>query len=196
MKPFAAVLAVCSLVAFLAMPAVSLAQRSWGIEFRPGVNFATKKLVDASLKTGFGFEGIVKYCVVPSLSAYAGWSWNKFAANESFAGTENDFEETGYTFGLQFTNPFESRNLSYLIEAGGIYNHIEIENSNGNIIADSKHGLGWQAGIGIVLPVGESFQLTPTIRYRALSRDITLDEVKTPVYLNYLSLGMGLGWKF
>lgn len=178
------------------MPNISRAQKKWGIEFRPGVDFATKKLGDANLKTGFGFEGTVRYYVVPSLSLYAGWSWNKFTANESFAGKNNDFEETGYTFGLRFTGPIENRNLNFLFEAGGIYNHIEIENINGDIIADSKHGLGWQAGIGVVVPLSESFQLTPTLRYRTLSRDIMLGNVKTPVDLNYLSPGVGLALRF
>ncbi len=195
-KSFPAVLTICGLIVFMTIPLVSLAQKSWGIEFRPGLNFATKKLGDANLKTGYGFEGAISYYLVPTLSAYAGWSWNKFAANESFAGTKNDFEETGYTFGLRFTNPFENTNLSYLIEGGGIYNHMEIENTNGDIIADSKHGLGWQAGVGIVVPVGESFRLVPTVRYRALSRNITLGNIRTPVDLNYVSAGLGLAWKF
>ncbi|HET7117945.1 MAG TPA: outer membrane beta-barrel protein [Hanamia sp.] len=174
----------------------AVAQKKWSIEARPGVNFVTKDLGDAKLKTGFGIEGTVNYRFMPHLSAYAGWGWNKFAADESFAGTKNDFEETGYTFGLQFIHPFETGKLSYLVEVGGIYNHIEVENNNGDIIADSGHGLGWQAGVGLLIPVGEHFSLTPAVRYRALSRNIRIGEAKTAVDLNYVSVGIGLSWSF
>lgn len=190
------VLTLLTFILFFTIPGNLFAQKNWGIEFRPGADFAIKKLGDATLKPGFGFEGTVRYNVTPSLSAYAGWSWNKFKANESFAGKDNDFEETGYTFGLRFAKPLQNSKLSFLIEAGGIYNHIEIENTDGNIIADSKHGPGWQVGVGIMIPLSESFQLTPTIRYRALSRDIAVDDIKTPIDLNYISIGLGLGWKF
>jgi len=195
-KHFLAIFLPVSFTIFLILPNISKSQGHWGLEFRPGADFATKKLGDANLKTGFGFEGTVKYYFVPSISVYAGWSWNKFAANQSFAGTKNDFEETGYTFGLQLTKPLENENLSYLLEAGGIFNHIEIENSNGDIIADPKHGLGWQAGAGLVVRVGESFRLVPTIRYRSLSRDIKIGDGSTPVDLNYISAGVGIAWQF
>lgn len=174
----------------------SSAQKAWSIEVRPGVNFATKNLSDANLKTGFGIEGTVNYRLMPHLAAYAGWGWNKFAADQSFAGTKNDFEETGYTFGLQFIHPFEKGKLSYLIEAGGIFNHIEVENNSGDIFADSGHGLGWQAGFGLSIPMGERFSLIPAVRYRALSRDLKIGEGKTAVDLNYVSGGLGLSWSF
>lgn len=185
----------CSVI-LLTFSNASSAQKSWGIELRPGANFATKDLGNANLKTGFGFEGTIKYQFLKHLSAYAGWGWNKFTADASFAGSKNDFEETGYTFGLQFIHPFSDERLSFLVEAGGIYNHIEVENTNGDIIADSKHGLGWQAGVGIAVPVGKHFDLIPAVRYRALSRDIPIGESKTAVDLNYVSVGVGLAWKF
>ena len=106
------------------------------------------------------------------------------------------FEETGYTLGLQFIYPFEKEKLGYLLEFGGILNHIEVENNNGDIIADSGHGLGWQAGFGLTIPLGERFSLMPAVRYRALSRNIEIGETKTAVDLNYVSGGIGLSWTF
>lgn len=185
----------CS-ISFLAFSNVTLAQKAWGLEIRPGVNFATKNLSDANLETGFGIEGTVSYRIIPQLSAYAGWGWNRFAAVQSFAGTKNDFEETGYTFGLQFIHPFEKENLAYLIELGGVLNHIEVENNNGDVIADSGHGLGWQAGIGLSIQLGQRFNLIPAVRYRALARDLKIGETTTAVDLNYVSGGIGLSWSF
>ncbi len=172
------------------------AQKKWSFELKPGVNFPTKDLHDAKLKTGFGFEGVLAYRFMPHLAAYAGWSWNKFNADKSFAGNDTDFEETGYSFGLQFIHPISNSNISYLIKAGGIYNHIETENSAGNIINDTGHGLGWQAGAGVSIPLGNRWNLIPEVSYRSLSRDIKIGNEKIPVDLNYVSAGLGISYTF
>ncbi len=82
-----------------------LAQDRWSFEFRPGVNFPTKELGDAELNTGFGLEGTFAYRFMPNVGVYGGWSWNRFSSDNSFAGTDIDFEETGYTMGLQYIRP-------------------------------------------------------------------------------------------
>jgi Outer membrane protein beta-barrel domain len=172
----------------------AVAQKKISFEIRPGVNFTTTNLGNASLKTGFGFEGAFAYKFMPHLAAYAGWSWNKFDAAKSFAGNDVNFEETGYTFGLQYTHPVENLQIGYMIKGGGTYNHIETENSEGKIINDTGHGLGWQLGAGVTIPVGYRCVFIPELRYRSLSRDINIGETKTPVDLNYISAGLGFSF--
>lgn len=187
----AAILALCTF-----QQTETQAQNRWGAEFRSGVDFTTKDIADADLKTGFGFEGTVSYRFMPHLAAYAGWSWNHFSADNSFAGTDAGFEETGYTFGLQFAHPIGKSDISYLVRAGGTYNHIEIENKDGEIIIDSGHGLGWQAEAGFMIHLSENFSLLPSVRYRSLSRNIKVENVNTSVDLDYVSVGVGLTWSF
>ncbi len=172
------------------------AQKRVSFELRGAANAAIQDLGDAKLETGIGIEGTIAYRFMEHLSIYGGWSWNHFASGESFAGTNIDFEETGYSFGLRFIHPIGTSNLSYLVGGGGLYNHIEAENEAGDIIADTGHGLGWQLDAGIVIPIGESLRITPGIRYRALSREFQIDAFKTPVDLNYLSAGLGISWLF
>ena len=172
------------------------AQKKWSFELKPGVSFPTKDLHDAKLKTGFGFEGVLAYRFMPHLAAYAGWSWNKFNADKSFAGNDTDFEETGYSFGLQFVHPFPNSSISFLLKAGGTYNHIETENSEGNIVNDTGHGPGWQAGAGVSIPLGNRWSLVPEIRYRSLSRDIKIGNEKIPLDLNYVFAGLGISYSF
>jgi outer membrane protein W len=174
----------------------TIAQDKWSLEFRPGVNYATQDIADADLGIGFGAELTIAYRFMPHLAAYAGWSYNNFAVDQSFAGVDASFEETGYTFGLQFIHPIGESGLSYLVRAGGTYNHIEIENNSGDIIIDSGHGLGWQAEAGLVIPLNERFSLLPSVRYRSLNRDIEIENVSTSVNLDYLSAGVGLSWSF
>lgn len=174
----------------------SFAQNSWSLEFRPGVNYATQDIEDADLGIGFGAELTVAYRFMPHLAAYAGWSYNNFAVDQSFAGTDASFEETGYTFGFQFIHPIGGSNLSYLVRLGGTYNHIEIENNAGDITIDSGHGLGWQAEAGLVIPLSDKFSLLPSVRYRSLNREININNSNTSVDLNYVSVGVGLSWSF
>lgn len=179
-------------IALLLSSLVVQAQDRWSLEFRPGVNLPTQKLGDADLKTGYGFEGSLAYRFLPHLSVYGGWSWNRFGSDQSFAGANIDFEETGYTYGLQFIHPISNANLSLLLRAGGLANHIELENSDGDIIADTGHGFGWQVEAGVSIPVSEKWRVQPGVRYRSLSRDIRLNGSTFATDLNYISLGIGI----
>jgi len=186
------------LIMAIAMICVSnhtYAQDRWSVELRPGVNFATKKLGSANLNTGFGAEGTLAYRFLPHLSIYGGWSWNKFGSDHQMNGSTLEFEETGYSYGLQFIHPIGGSKINYLIRAGGLSNHIEVERG-GEIIADSGHGFGWQVEGGLAIPLGERWRLLPTVRYRSLSRDLTIGTVDTPVDLNYFSLGIGISRTF
>lgn len=179
-------------VILMSLSLTAEAQDRWSLEFRPGANFATTGLGDADLKTGFGAEATVAYRFLPSLGVYAGWSWNRFNADQSFAGNETDFEETGYTYGLQFIHPIHDSKISYLIRAGGLWNHIEVEGTNGERIADSGHGFGWQGEVGLALPLGDRWRIQPGIRYRSLARNLTVGSVANDVNLNYVSVGLGI----
>ena len=185
-------IAVC-VVMLLIIDNTLFAQNKWAVEFRPGLNFVTQDIGDAKLKTGFGFEVAVSYKVIQYLDVYVGWGWNTFATKNSNSFNKSDFDETGYTFGLQFVRPVKTGSkLSYLIRAGGIYNHIEIENNDGDVVQDSGHGLGYEIGVGVDYNFAEDWSLRPQIGYRALSRDIKIFNTATKVDLNYVAFGLGL----
>lgn len=167
---------------------------SW--EIRTGIDVATQKLGDADLNTGFGFDGVLTYRFMPHTSAFAGWGWHRFSSDDSFAGSDFDFEETGYTFGLEFMHPISSSPVDFYIKGGGIYNHIEVENSDGDITTDSEHGLGWQLETGVALSLGNRWLLKPGIRYRSLSRDIEVGTTSVDTDLTYFNFGVGLSRTF
>ncbi len=101
-------------------------------------------------------EGAFSYRFMSHLDVYAGWNWNKFSTDESFAGNNTYFAETGYTYGLQFIHPIGQTKIDLLVWAGESANHIEVENSDGDIIIDSGHVFGWQVEGGVVLPIGKN----------------------------------------
>jgi len=165
--------------------------KRWGFEFNLGGSHATRNLAGTSLNTGMGFEGLFSYRFLPHTAIYAGWGWNKFSADQSFAGSHMDFEETGYVYGVQFKHPVENTSLSYYFRAGGLYNHIELEDKSGNIIGDTGHGTGWQIAGGIELALNDRWHFTPGFKYNSLSRDVEIKGSTYSLNHDYLSLRVG-----
>jgi len=170
----------------------------FGIEVDGGASFAIKKLDDAKLKVGAGFEGTLHYRFYKHLGAYAGWGWNWLSAENSFAGKNCDFEETGYVLGLQFKHPIGNSPISYYVRAGALLNHIEIENSDGDIVEDTRHGLGYQLAGGVYIPVGKGWSINTGLKFNSLNRkDIEFsDNIKRSLDLKYLSLRVGIVKEF
>ena len=183
------------LVVFVSTSAA--AQNRFLVELRGGPAFATDALSDADLGRGWGAEATASYRFLPHLSLYGGWGWRWFpASGNAFAGADVDVEEAGYTFGLQFAHPVGSSPIGYFLRAGGIYNHLEIENSEGSRIADSGYGLGWQIGAGVIVPLGRQWYLMPGVRYRALACSISVGTTRTDVELTYVAVGVGVARAF
>ncbi|PKP05532.1 MAG: opacity protein [Bacteroidetes bacterium HGW-Bacteroidetes-5] len=171
-------------------------QSRFGFEISTGLSVATNKLADAALNTGFGVEGIFHYRFMQSTGVYAGWGWNRFSSDNSFAGINADFEETGYVMGLQFKQSVGRSPFSLYLRAGALYNHIEIENEEGDIINNSGHGWGWQAATGVDIRLSEKVSLTPGIKFNSLNRDIIFDGTARELKQNYLSFRIGLLKRF
>ena len=105
------------------------------------------------------------------------------------------FEETGYRFGLQFIHPLSSESkLQILLSAGGVGNHIETENGEGDIVNDTGHGLGWEVDAALSIPLNDRWQIVPGIRYHSLSREMMIGTTDESVNLNYISVGDGVSW--
>ena len=185
------------ILALLLIPAGSSleAQSRWRFELASDAAFATEDLGNASLGTGFGFEGTVGYRVQPHLWVYAGWDWHRFPSDVSTA--DSDLEETGYAFGLQFEHPIRgSEAVALRLRGGGTYNHIEVENTAGDLIGDTDHGLGWEAGAGLALRLDDRWQVTPGARFRSLSRDLALGGLGTTANLRYIAVEVGFSRRF
>ena len=171
-------------------------EKRFGFEFNSGASFATKKIIDASPNTGFGFEGIFHYRFMPHLGTYAGWGWNRFGAEESYAGTDVCFEETGYVIGLNFKRPIASSKLAYYVRAGALYNHIETENAEGDIINDSKHGFGYQLAGGLNINLGRNWSLTPGFKFNSLTQNTDFEGITRQLDYQYISARIGIAKYF
>jgi hypothetical protein len=190
----------CATLAFLAIvaiPASAFGQERFTIEGSVGVALPTQDLADASLQTGLGFGGAIGYFFMPHLAAYAGWDWHHFNASQSFAGTDMDFETTGYTFGLRFQHPLggEQGKVAIRLRGGGLLNHVEVEDVDGDLVVDTGHGLGWEVGAGLAVSAGK-WEIIPAARLRSLKRDFEVGTTTTTGTLSYLALEIGFARRF
>jgi hypothetical protein len=164
----------------------------FSFELNAGPSYAIQNLAETDLDLGVGFEGLLHYKFMPHMGVYAGWGWNKFASDGTFDGIEADFEETGYQFGLQYSHPIRSSGISWFVRAGGLYNHIEVEDPDGEIVGDTGHGLGYHAGTGLEISLGSKWSISPIVKFHSLNRDVEINENNQNLDLKYLSLRVGL----
>ncbi len=170
-------------------------EKKLGIELNGGVSMATKELSNTNLNVGGGFELLLHYRFMPHFGAYAGWGWNQFSTEKSFAGNDIHFEETGYILGLQFMHPIGDSPFSYYVRGGGLYNHIETE-SDDDIINDTGHGFGFQLGGGINYYLGKNWNLMGGVKFNSLSRDTDFKGVSKTLDYQYVSLRVGVVKQF
>ncbi|RMG79159.1 MAG: opacity protein [Bacteroidetes bacterium] len=171
-------------------------EKRFGFELNGGASLAAKELSNTSLNAGGGFEILLHYRFMTHLGAYAGWGWNKLPAENSFAGDDVCFEETGYVFGLQFMHPIGDSPFSYYVRGGGLYNHIETENAEGDIINDTGHGLGFQLASGVNYYLGKNWNLTGGVKFNSLNRDADFEGVSKSLDYQYISLRIGFVKQF
>jgi hypothetical protein len=173
------------------------AQR-FAAELRVAPAAPTQELAGADLGTGLGFGATLAWRLQQHVLAYGGWDWLRFRADQSFAGSDLDFEETGYDLGLRFEHPLgDDASLLYRIEVGGTYKHVEVEDEEGDLISDSGHGWGFEGAAGLVVPLGSgSWRFSPMLRYRSLSPKFTVGSVVTDAKLRYATLDLGLSRVF
>lgn len=164
----------------------------YSIELRGGAAFPTEKLDEMTLNTGPALGLAASMKVTPMLKVYAGWDWRYFSLENVFAFADHNLEQTGYKFGAQIDREI-APSLKTWVSAGGVYDHVELENPAGDIIADSGHELGWEVGIGVALPVS-NFIISQGIRYRTLSVDLPSGTTPMSGNLSYIAAELGVAW--
>jgi hypothetical protein len=164
----------------------------YSVELRGGAAFPTEKIDNITLNTGpaLGIAGTIK--VLRTLKVYAGWDWRYFSVENVSTLNNHSMQQTGYNFGAQFEREF-APSLKTWVSAGGVYDHAELEDGAGDIIADSGHELGWEVGVGVALPIS-NFTISQGIRYRTLSVDLANGATPISGNLSYIAVELGVAW--
>jgi opacity protein-like surface antigen len=169
--------------------------KRFAFEINGGLSVPTKEFVEG-IRMGFGFEGTFQYRFMPHTSVYGGWGANWLSTESTNSDDNMDYEETGYVLGLDFRHPIGDSKLSYYLRAGALYNHIETENAEGEILNDTKHGPGFQLAGGLAINLGNNWSLTPGLKFNYLSRDIEYESTSTQLDYQYISVRIGIAKRF
>ncbi len=184
-------------LAFATGVPTAAAQQRTTLDLRAAVVSPITDFADADLSMGLGLGGTVAFRLQPHLHLYGGWDWVRFHSDASFAGTDLDFEETGYTLGLRFQHelPWNER-MSGRVEVGALYKHIEIEDADGARISDSGHALGFELGAGLSMVFGEKWNVVPLVRLRSHAPSFTIGATTTDATMRYLGVELGFSRRF
>ena len=175
------------------------AQQPWTVELRGGAAFPTVDMVgDLGTGNGVAIEGAVTYDFLPFLGVFVGWDWVGFTPEESFAGTDIDFEGTGYLAGLRYERavtdalPFE-----VWLRTAVRYDHLELENDAGDIVAGTDRDVGLDVGLGLAFAINESWVVTPGVRYRAITHDVQTSPRQTDeAEFRHVIADVGIAYRF
>lgn len=179
----------------LTLTAQSLEKRG-GFEINGGLSLATSVPGEAVTNAGAGGEALLHYRFTKHLGLYGGWGYNAFRNDYAPAGHNCDFEETGYIIGLQYKRPLESSNISVFVRGGFQYKHIEIEDPTGELLFDTTHGPGWQAGCGIDIPLSEKWSMLSEVKFNALPEREGHAAIASITGRDYFSIRIGVLKKF
>lgn len=162
------------------------------VELRVGIAQPSSELGEDDLEIGFGVDALLSYVVAPSAAIYAGWGYHRFGVD----GSGLDIDQTGYVLGVAWLGAFGGSDVGYRFNVGATYEHLVFESDTAERVDDSEHGLGYEIGAAVLLPLGTTYVLTPGLRFRSISRAVEFDGVDRDVDVDYLAAEIGIGFTF
>lgn len=150
---------------------------------------------DDTFENGFGFGGNVLASVTPQIGVYAGWESVQFNVEEDEEGVEADATDVGFRAGIAVNVPLaQSPNITPFVELGALYNKLEISASGdgASVEIESENSLGFEAGVGVAVALGERLSVVPVVRYR--QHDVEFEDIpaEDSESIQYVSIGVGL----
>lgn len=175
--------------------AAQFAQRpQFALEVRGGYAIPTGDWnEDDTFDNGLGFGANVIAMVTPQIGVYAGWETFQFAAEVDEEGVEADATDAGFRAGVTLSASVpQYRNVTPFIEAGVLYNTLEIEASGdgASISIESEESLGFEAGVGVAADVAPRVSIVPMLRFR--QHDVEFEDFEGSDTVQYVVIGVGL----
>lgn len=173
-----------------------------GAAFPTGDDFGSD---EAGAETGYGFGANVFVGLTPLLGIYGGYSQFEFGADVDAvgldfdfpAGADVDYRDNGFNLGAQVTfSPLSSLSgVTPWLRGGATLREFEIEVEDADVESSvsTDRDLGFEAGGGLNIPLGEVISVTPGVRY--VSFDPEFDEDQ-PFEVRYIVADVGLQIRF
>jgi hypothetical protein len=171
-------------------PAAVVAQTPFSVEVQAGVVVPTGDFADEFATPGVGIGANVAYRVIPMLDIYAGYSWQRFGADDAASeGTDLDIDDSGFALGGRLN--FPGMGLGPWVRAGVILHELKISGSDGGFSASltSDRAVGFEVGAGLSFPVAPKISLTPGVTFRTYEPEFDGESADESV--TYFGLHLG-----
>lgn len=181
-----------ALVAVFGVATGAQAQLAFSAEVRGDFSFPTDDL-DDTYEWGAGFTGDLYLDFHETFSAYAGYNWTQFPADDEQATPPEDASTSGFELGLKAKLPVAQQFGPWV--RGGIIFH-ELDLGEG-IEADRE--TGFQIGLGLDIPLGMVVSVTPALHYSSYGlENVEIDGTQTDADadITWWSAGVGLRFTF
>jgi hypothetical protein len=182
----------CSVCSMLCGPMDAHAQDRWRAELRPALQIPAHLVNGEALGPGPGLELNVTHLFSQGWGIQAGLGHGQFDRPGNNSGY---FEENAAFFGIRFFQPLIGR-AEAILGCGTVYHNLAMEERNGERMAVSDNGFGWQVEGGIAMIFEQHWSLTPSLRYRSISRNFDRGDANERVDLDYLSASLAFAIHF
>lgn len=182
-----------ALVAVFGVATGAQAQLAFSAEVRGDFSFPTDDL-DDSYEWGAGFTGDLYLDFHETFSAYAGYNWTQFSADEDFLGAgAEDASTSGFELGLKAKLPV-AQQFGPWVRGGVIFHELDVGEG-----VDFDRETGFQIGLGLDIPLGMVVSVTPALHYSSYGlgeADFggTIEDADADV--TWWSAGVGLRFTF
>ena len=163
---------------------------------------------EAGADTGYGFGANVFVGLTPILGVYGGYSRFSFSAEPEDSGedifpggVDVDYVDSGFNVGAQlvFSSIATLQNATPWLRGGAIFHEFEfeVEDEGAEVSFSTDREVGFEAGGGLNIPLGEVISITPGVRYVAYSPQFEFEgEESEPVNIRYIIADVGLQIRF
>lgn len=142
-------------------------------------------------ESDFGFGGDLFLHLTDGFSVYGGWAQDRFDC--AVCADDGSYEIAGFEAGAKVRFA-RDRGAVPWARAGLVASKTTLE--DGEVEAESDRKLGFQAAIGLDLPLGDHFALVPALRFQSIGNDFEIDGDDLPIFdgdnVNFFSVDVGL----
>lgn len=178
------ILAIAIVAAFLTfVPSQdAAAQVAVSGDARVGITFPLGDLAGDQLEAGLSLAANANVHLRPNLRLYTGINNHSFRCTEGCTQLGGSARNTGLGAGLQyrFLSPQEA---TWWARVGGVAHHFSSD------VVSGDWNVGLEAGVGIDMPLGDNYQMTPQV-------GIVNHGLPSGLTAQYLTFGLGLHRQF
>lgn len=164
----------------------------FSLEARGGLAFPTGDFPGGEAENGVGFGVNATFNFLPGVAVYGGWDRATFGAGDGvLGGGDAEYVDQGFAVGGKLSLPLAMMGMSPWVKAGALIRELDLEGDDGAslFLGDGPgRSTGFEAGLGVDIPLGLVLSFTPGVTYRTYKPDFGNNDAS----VSYVDVSLGL----